>query len=299
MIILSYLVDPGSSKKLSSVFKVWLRDLQTDPLSWKIVEADAKLIASIKKPELFISPDPGPDWLGSLQDQSDDTISRFIDFTNIIQRWQQAVLLPIDQVILTLANDIFSTPEELSLSHRLANYEKNLVTQHPDWKLPALLDELKALARNERRFFPGAENPQFNPDDHKGKIVVTTAHKAKGLEWDRVYLMSANNYNFPSGSDKDIYIAEKWFIRDNLNIPAESLSQLSAIIPDQALKYVEGSASLDARFEYIRERIRLIYVSITRAKKELIITWNSGRTGSSTPALVLKTLINYKKEQGF
>jgi DNA helicase-2/ATP-dependent DNA helicase PcrA len=299
VIIISYLVDPGSSKKLSSVFKVWQRALQADPPAWSKVEIDSKLIASLTKPELFISPGPGPDWLGSLQDQSDDTISRFIDFTNIIQKWQQAVLLPIDQLILTLANDIFTTPEELSLSHRLANYEKNLFTQHPDWKLPALLDELKALARNERRFFSGAENLQFNPDDHKGKIVVTTAHKAKGLEWDRVYLMSANNYNFPSGSVEDMYIAEKWFVRDNLNIPAETLSQLSAIIPDQTMEYVEGSASLNARLEYIRERIRLIYVSITRAKKELIITWNSGRTGKSTPALVLKTLIDFKNERGF
>ena len=299
VIIISYLVDPGSSKKLSSVFKVWQRALQADPPAWSKVEIDSKLIASIAKPELFISPGPGPDWLGSLQDQSDDTISRFIDFTNIIQKWQQAVLLPIDQLILTLANDIFTAPEELSLSHRLANYEKNLFTQHPDWKLPALLDELKALARNERRFFSGAENLQFDPEDHKGKIVVTTAHKAKGLEWDRVYLMSANNYNFPSGSVEDMYIAEKWFVRDNLNIPAESLSQLSAIIPGQTMEYVEGSASLKARFEYIRERIRLIYVSITRAKKELIITWNTGRTGKSTPALVLKTLIDFKNEQGF
>jgi len=299
VIILSYLVDPRSSKKLSSVFRVWQRDLQTDPIAWAQVEKDAKLIASIKKPELFISPGPGPDWLGTLQEQNDDTISRFIDFTNIIQKWHQAVLLPIDQLILTLANDIFSTPEELSLSHRLANYEKNLFIQHPDWKLPALLDELKALARNERRFFSGAETPQFDPDEHKGKIVVTTAHKSKGLEWDRVYLMSANNYNFPSGSDDDIYITEKWFIRDNLNLPAEALSQLSAAIPDQTTNYIEGSASLDARLEYIRERIRLIYVSITRAKKELIITWNSGRTGKSTPALVLKTLIKYRHEQGF
>lgn len=299
VIILSYLVDPGSSKKLSSVFKVWQRDLQTDPVAWAKVEIDAKLIASIKKLELFISPGSGPDWLGSLQDQSDDTLSRLIDFAIIIQKWQQAVLLPIDQLILTLANDIFSAPEELYLSHRLANYEKNLFSQHPDWKLPALLDELKALARNERRFFSVAENPRFNPEDHKGKIVVTTAHKAKGLEWDRVYLMSANNYNFPSGSDEDMYIAEKWFIRDNLNIPAESISQLSAIIPGQTMEYIEGSASLDARLEYIRERVRLIYVSITRAKKELIITWNSGRTGKSTPALVLKSLINYKNDQGF
>ena len=297
VIILSYLADPGSAKKLSSVYKVWQRDLQSDPIAWEQVEADAKLIASIRNPEILISPNPGPDWLGSLTDQKDETISCFIEFTNIMERWQQAVLLPIDQLILTLSHDIFSTPEELSLSHRLANYEKNLANQHPDWKLPALLDELKALARNERRFFSGAEDPRFNPDDHKGKIVVTTAHKAKGLEWDRVYLMSANNYNFPSGSNEDLYISEKWFIRANLNIPAESLSQLTAILPNSSYKYIEGTGTLDARLEYIRERVRLLYVSITRAKQELIITWNSGRTGKSSRAVALNALIDFQNNK--
>ena len=53
----------------------------------------------------------------------------------------------------------------------------------------------------------------FDPDLHQGKAVVTTIHKAKGLEWDRVYLLSVNNYDFPAGSPHDTYIAEKDFIR--------------------------------------------------------------------------------------
>jgi len=37
-------------------------------------------------------------------------------------------------------------------------------------------------------------------------------HKAKGLEWERVYLMSVNNYDFPSGLPGDRYISEKWVL---------------------------------------------------------------------------------------
>ena len=104
--------------------------------------------------------------------------------------------------------------------------------------------------------------------------------------------MSANDYNFPSGAESDQYISEKWFIRDNLNLPAEILAQLIALFdPDQA-RPAEGSASLSARDEYIRERLRLFYVSITRAKKELIITWNSGRSGNNTPCLAFKAIAN-------
>ncbi|MGZ6347170.1 MAG: 3'-5' exonuclease, partial [Anaerolineales bacterium] len=121
---------------------------------------------------------------------------------------------------------------------------------------------------------------------HPGKVVVTTMHKAKGLEWDRVYLMSVNNYDFPSGQPNDRYISEKWFVRSNLNLEAETMAQLDAVLSTTEYQfYKEGSASQTAQLDYIRERLRLLYVGITRAKKELFITWNSGRQGDQTPAI--------------
>jgi DNA helicase-2/ATP-dependent DNA helicase PcrA len=39
---------------------------------------------------------------------------------------------------------------------------------------------------------------------------------------------------------------------------------------------VAGQATYQARLEYTEERLRLLYVGITRAKKELIVTWNVG-----------------------
>jgi DNA helicase-2/ATP-dependent DNA helicase PcrA len=39
----------------------------------------------------------------------------------------------------------------------------------------------------------------------------------------------------------------------------------------------EGVATQQARLAYIAERLRLLYVGITRARRELFITWNSGR----------------------
>ena len=62
-------------------------------------------------------------------------------------------------------------------------------------------------------------------------------HKAKGLEWDRVYLMAVNSYDFPSAQPYDQYIAEKWFLRQSrqvqtggpLNLQAEALEQLKIL----------------------------------------------------------------------
>jgi DNA helicase-2/ATP-dependent DNA helicase PcrA len=216
-------------------------------------------------------------------------------------------LLPIDQAILTLAQDLFVEPGDLALAHKLAVSLQQIAQQKPEWRLPELANELTVIARNERRFLGFSEEDSgFDPDKYKGQVVVATLHKAKGLEWDRVYLLSANSYDFPSGQPYDQYIAEKWFLRESrqvktggpLNLPAEALAQL-AILAGQGdpAGYVEGEASRLARLDYVRERLRLLYVGITRARKELVITWNTGRPGQKqadlTQALPLVALQAY------
>ncbi len=297
VIILAYLIDPNSSKKLSSVYRVWKREMQSNPDAWAKVESISDLINTIQKPELFLSPSPSGDWMNTLDAGDEDLLSTLCDFKEIVIKWQKAALLPIDQLILTLSGDLFHTSEELSTSHKIAAFQKQLSTQHPDWELPALLDELKSLARNERRFFSINEENQFNPDDYKGKVVITTAHKSKGLEWDRVYLISANNYNFPSNLPGDDFISERWFIRDQLNLPAESLAQLTSLIDGSSIEYIEKEATIQSRLDYARERLRLLYVTITRARQELVITWNNGRSGKSTPAIPFQALSDYLKNK--
>ena len=58
--------------------------------------------------------------------------------------------------------------------------------------------------------------------------MVSTMHKAKGLEWDRVYMLSVNNYDYPSNQPNDRFISEKWFVRDGLNLEAEALAPAGA-----------------------------------------------------------------------
>jgi DNA helicase-2/ATP-dependent DNA helicase PcrA len=130
-------------------------------------------------------------------------------------------------------------------------------------------------------------------------------HKAKGLEWDRVYLMSVNNYDFPSNQPNDRFISEKWFLRTaagtaaSLNLEAEALAQLTAATSSSEYDwYDEGAATLASRVDYVKERLRLLYVGITRAKKELIVTWNTGRQGDATPALALSALMGWWESGG-
>ena len=106
--------------------------------------------------------------------------------------------------------------------------------------------------------------------------------------------MSVNNYDFPSGQANDIYISEKRFVRDGLNLEAESLAQVESILTDNLYEgYVEGFATRAARIDYVRERLRLLYVGLTRARQELVVTWNTGRNGNLQPAVPLIELQTY------
>jgi DNA helicase-2/ATP-dependent DNA helicase PcrA len=300
--ILRYLADPASSSKLATVFRVWNRDSRQNEVEHAQVEKLAEVLHKIGHVEDYLWPVNGRDWLedSGLAERFPEAYQQLSEFRLLVRRWQGLVLLPIDQVVLTLAQDLLTDPGELAVAHKLAVLLDRAQESHPDWRLVQLSDELAVIARNERRFLGFSDSDSgFEPDKYKGKVVVSTMHKAKGLEWDRVYLMSVNNYDFPSGLPGDPYISEKWYIRDFLNIEAEALAQLKTLVStDEYQWYQEGAATIEARNDYARERLRLLYVGITRAKKELIITWNNGRRGESMPAVPLMAMKSFLESRG-
>jgi DNA helicase-2/ATP-dependent DNA helicase PcrA len=77
----------------------------------------------------------------------------------------------------------------------------------------------------------------------------------------------------------ETFLGEPCFIRDRLNLEAELLAHLRALVQGQADALFEppGEATRTARVRYAAERLRLMYVGITRARRSLIVSWNAGR----------------------
>jgi hypothetical protein len=135
-----------------------------------------------------------------------------------------------------------------------------------------------------------------NPRTHQ---IIAAAIDRAPLYDGQIKLLSVNNYDFPSDQPNDRYISEKWFVREGLNLEAETLAQLEAALSTGEYEfYAEGSATQTARLDYVRERLRLLFVGITRAKKELLITWNTGRQGELTPALPFVALQGWWETRG-
>jgi DNA helicase-2/ATP-dependent DNA helicase PcrA len=294
--LLSYLADPQSARKLSKAYEVFRRGWREDAERMELVKGVGDLIRRLVYVEKFIAPNQADDWQSTLgESEAAHVIEELNEFRVNVQRWLNAVTLPIDQLVLTLAQDVFTEVSDLALAHKLALVLRKAADDHKEWRLPELTSELAVIAKNERRFIGfSSDDSGFDPERHRGKVVVTTMHKAKGLEWDRVYMMSVNNYDFPSNMPNDRFISEKWFVRSGLNLEAEALEQLTALESTGEYDgYEEGAATMQSRLGYVKERLRLLYVGITRAKKDLIVTWNSGRQGDATPSLAMSELMGW------
>jgi DNA helicase II / ATP-dependent DNA helicase PcrA len=290
--ILRYLSDPASTQKLLAVYRLVRREELERKDSSALVKATADLLHHCTRLEDYLNPTPERDWMANLSAEAapEPVLEELETLRRLALSWQRATALPVDQLLLTIAQDVFSEPAELALAHKLALVLEGNARVHPDWRLPEFTDELASVARNDRKFLGFAEEDNgFDPDEHRGKVVIATIHKAKGLEWDRVYLMSVNNYDFPSLDVFDTYMSEKRYVRGQLNLEAETLSLLRGLIAQDPslLELDEGEATRDAREDYAAERLRLLYVGITRARQELMVTWNTGRFGNCIAALPL------------
>ncbi|UCC89818.1 MAG: ATP-dependent helicase [Anaerolineales bacterium] len=285
--VLRHLSQPTSARQLATLFRAWRREEWDDPDQRPRLQAIQAWLRKLRRVEAFLFPHEGTyrlslgdiTWPDAPPELTEDptALKLLKEFRDVVRGWHAAVALPVDQLLLTLAQVLFSKPTDLALAHKLAVELRHRQNLNPDWRLPELTEELAVIARNQRRFL-GFTDADIGFRPEAGVVTVATMHRAKGLEWDRVYMMAVNNYNFPSAQSHDSYISEKWFIRDQLNLEAETIAQLKALSEANPAGYVEGMATLEARTGYAAERLRLLYVGITRAKKELIITWNSGRS---------------------
>ena len=93
-------------------------------------------------------------------------------------------------------------------------------------------------------------------------------HKSKGLEWDCVFLLGLTDFNFP-GNVNQKFQCDKWYLKDKYKNP-------EAIMKKEIDSIIEGYNGIDYDFQtkvnIINEKIRLLYVGITRAKEMLIMS---------------------------
>ncbi len=148
--LLRYLSEPGSARKLATVYKVWRRADREDEPGRVEVERIGELLRKIERVEDYLWPSAEHDWLADLEGVGVEpgVLELLEEFRRLVRRWNNAALLPIDQMLLTLAQDLFTQPSELALAHKLA-----VLLRQAGHNPPSL-----AAARAKRR--AGCDRPQ-------------------------------------------------------------------------------------------------------------------------------------------
>jgi DNA helicase-2/ATP-dependent DNA helicase PcrA len=129
-----------------------------------------------------------------------------------------------------------------------------------DWQ--TVCDELQAILEGSLNNLP-SETFVFAPEP--GTISVTTTHRAKGLEWDEVFLTGLSAYEYPVlREDRPIGL----YFLDGLDMRAEALAQLRRGAGQRSAEIATEQAFMDLA----AEKLRLLYVGITRAKCRLTLS---------------------------
>ncbi len=168
----------------------------------------------------------------------------------------------------------------------------------PDWRLPELTAELASIASGYRKLpIPRPSDYGFEPK--AGRVTLATQHGAKGLEWDAVFLVGIDGYWIPGTLEAPFRGEHDFLGGDPI---AEVHAQLRYLMQGDGGLYDGRTATESAHIDVISERLRLLYVGITRARRLLHVSrsrttrhWNKEQ--EARPATVLGVLFQYLKKQ--
>lgn len=277
--VLAFAADPLSPRALEGAFDV-CAPAGDGPGAAQGGQLRA-LMRSCYRPESLVYPEPGvttADAFPPVTGLAALDLSSVQDLARRARRWLEAARLPADQLALAVAQDLFEG-DDLARAHQVAHFLRARADHNPTWRLPELTAELQRadvgrqlLAEEEGGFEPAA-----------GRLTVTTMHKAKGLEWDLVYLVSVDGVEFP-GSPDDRFRGHHEHLGGD---PAQmARSRLASLVSGQEC----GEPSRAAQVDYIAERLRLLYVALTRARRFLSLNFSrtvpSGRRTRPVPEAI-------------
>ncbi len=258
-IVITYLAQPTSNQRLAQLVETLTDWAEISPIHmrerikpWLLqIEPEALLF-----PGFIGSPALPPD-LPILDQQA------LTQLLKTIAIWIQASYSPWIDGLNLVVQTLYRTPDDLFVCHYLLNQLQQVLGDHPgaDWQ--HIADEIQVIKDSSLNNFP---SEVFGFSAEPGSITVTTMHRSKGLEWDHVFLTNLSAYEYPVfPKDHPLGLA----FLEGTDLQAEAIAELRQFAESST---PSGSATEQAFLDLAAERLRLLYVGLTRAKRRLTLS---------------------------
>lgn len=200
-----------------------------------------------------------------------------------------------EELILYLSDRLDFSREEKAIAQKVAGDVRYLAARNASWGLGDLAAELLG-AKSAYSYFAGVIWDLKGYEPKPGVVTLSTYHKAKGLEWDIVFLASLSFSDFPAGL-KDKFAGDYWFLKPDYKTPQ---ALVKADFKGLTTGEKSGDSIRKAKLETVSERARLLYTGITRARQYLFLSGfhsNQGRRNETQPSAYLMEIKKYVEER--
>jgi DNA helicase II / ATP-dependent DNA helicase PcrA len=256
--LLQFLDRPHSPDYLKAALKI-LSDRQLIP------KQDYNAFAT--SPEQFLYPGP-------LDPQQSEPVRKCRYFCCSLL--QARLELPPSQIISFIALALQYDQTELATADKLA--ERVAIQTVGNNSMSNILNVLSEIVSSERFEPVEADEKVEERYTSKGQLTIITMHKAKGLDWDCVFIPFLHEQTIP-GSLRVLPQAK--FLGD-FTLAEVARAQIRASLHDKYPLPNLGEAWEQAGYLKTAEEMRLLYVAMTRAKSLLWMsaekkgpfTWN-------------------------
>ncbi|MCC2695900.1 ATP-dependent helicase, partial [Nodularia sp. LEGE 04288] len=212
---------------------------------------DLNALASV--PEEFLYPSP----LAELQS---DTVKKAAHLCRSVLRAR--LELPLYQLIAFLALTLKYDQAELATADKLAERVNQQITENNS--MEAMLSALSEIVTSER-FEPVETDDLDARYTRRGQLTIITMHKAKGLDWDYVFMPFLHENLIPG----KFWVPPKSQFLGDFTLSEVARAQIRTALHGESDLPDVSQAWKQAEHLKTSEEYRLLYVAMTRAKRLL------------------------------
>ena len=207
-------------------------------------------------------------------------------------------LTRVDKLILFIGDTLLIEKEERAIVDYLGFYVKYLQSENNNINLQQIYNLLSDRKNRVFSYIIEIVSEINGYEPYPGSITVCNYHKSKGLEWDCVFLLGMTEFNFPDNIYQK-FQCDKWYLKEKYKNPQANIkAEIDLMLQGEVTK----NYPKEIKENLIKEKIRLLYVGITRAKEMLILSASAKKSAqdkrNQNPSMYLNILKNIIDNKG-